>query len=60
MSARELPEVEGVEHRFVSAGGLRTHVALAGSGPPILLLHGWPQHWWMWRELIGPLARDHR
>ena len=60
MSARELPEVEGVEHRFVSAGGLRTHVALAGSGPPILLLHGWPQHWWMWRELIGPLARERR
>lgn len=60
MSARELPEVEGVEHRFLSAGGLRTHVALAGSGPPLLLLHGWPQHWWMWRDLIGPLARDHQ
>ena len=60
MSTRELPEVEGVEHRFLSAGGLRTHVALAGSGPPLLLLHGWPQHWWMWRELIGPLARDHQ
>ena len=60
MSTRELPEVEGVEHLFLSAGGLRTHVALAGSGPPLLLLHGWPQHWWMWRELIGPLARDHQ
>ena len=60
MSTRELPDVDGVEHRFLSAGGLRTHVALAGSGPPLLLLHGWPQHWWMWRELIGPLARDHQ
>jgi pimeloyl-ACP methyl ester carboxylesterase len=60
VSARELPEVEGVEHRFLSAGGLRTHVALAGSGPPLLLLHGWPQHWWMWRKLIGPLAEGHR
>jgi pimeloyl-ACP methyl ester carboxylesterase len=55
-----MPEVEGVEHRFLSAGGLRTHVAEAGSGPPLLLLHGWPQHWWMWRELIGPLAESHR
>jgi pimeloyl-ACP methyl ester carboxylesterase len=57
---RPLPEVEGVEHRFVSAGGLRTHVAEAGEGPPLVLLHGWPQHWWMWRRLIGPLAEEHR
>ncbi len=57
---RPLPEVEGVGHRFVSAGGLRTHVAEAGEGPPLLMLHGWPQHWWMWRRLIGPLARSRR
>jgi pimeloyl-ACP methyl ester carboxylesterase len=57
---RPLPEVAGVEHRFVNAGGLRTHVAEAGAGPPLLLLHGWPQHWWMWRELIGPLAEGRR
>ena len=55
-----MPEVEGVEHRFVSAGGLRMHVAEAGSGPPLVLLHGWPQHWWMWRKLIGPLAETQR
>jgi pimeloyl-ACP methyl ester carboxylesterase len=55
-----MPEVDGVEHRFVSAGGLRTHVAESGEGPPLLLLHGWPQHWWMWRRLIGPLAEDRR
>jgi pimeloyl-ACP methyl ester carboxylesterase len=57
---RPQPEVPGVEHRFVNAGGLRTHVAEAGSGPPLLLVHGWPQHWWMWRELIAPLAENHR
>jgi pimeloyl-ACP methyl ester carboxylesterase len=57
---RALPEVPGVEHRFVDAGGLRTHVAEAGSGPPLLCLHGWPQHWWMWRQLIRPLAESHR
>ena len=57
---RELPDLDGVEHRFVSAGGLRMHVALAGSGPPLMMVHGWPQHWWMWRRLIGPLAESHR
>ena len=52
---------EGVEHRWVDvAGGLRVHVAEAGEGPPLLLLHGWPQHWWMWREVIPALARSHR
>jgi pimeloyl-ACP methyl ester carboxylesterase len=60
MADRPIPELEGVEHRFVDAGGLRTHIAEAGEGPPILMLHGWPQNWWMWRELIGPLAASGR
>jgi pimeloyl-ACP methyl ester carboxylesterase len=38
------------------------HVALAGpeDAPPILLVHGWPQHWWAWRTVIPPLAEQHR
>ena len=58
------PTVPGVEvqHRFVDAGGLRTHVAEAGraDGAPIVLVHGWPQHWWLWRSVLGPLAGEHR
>ena len=52
----EFPEVPGVEHRFVDAGRLRMHVAEAGEGDPVLLLHGWPQHWYLWREVIPRLA----
>jgi len=58
-----LPEdlaVEGVEveHRYVDARGLRVHVALAGpeSGDPVVLVHGWPQHWWAWRGVIPALV----
>jgi len=58
-----LPEdlaVEGVEveHRYVDARGLRVHVALAGpeSGDPVVLVHGWPQHWWAWRGLMRALV----
>ncbi len=53
-----LPHVDGVEHRWVDAGGLRMHVAEAGppDGPAAMLVHGWPQHWYEWRKLIGPLA----
>ena len=57
---QDLPQVDGVEHRFVDADGLRVHVAEAGDGPPVLLLHGWPQHWYMWREVIGRLAPQFR
>jgi pimeloyl-ACP methyl ester carboxylesterase len=35
---------------------LRLHYAEAGSGDPLVLLHGWPQHWWAWREVIVPLS----
>ena len=55
-----IPDVAGVEHEFVDAGGLRTHVAIAGEGPPVLLIHGWPQHWYLWRDvipLVAPQAR---
>jgi pimeloyl-ACP methyl ester carboxylesterase len=52
----ELPQLDGVTHRTVVARGLRFHVAEAGAGDPIVLLHGWPQHWWIWRHLVPLLA----
>jgi pimeloyl-ACP methyl ester carboxylesterase len=55
-----MPPLAGVEHRYVDVGDVRLHVASAGSGPPLVLLHGWPQHWWCWRFVIGNLARRHR
>ena len=52
------PEVAGVQHRMVEAGGLRMHVTEAGppDGDPVLVLHGWPQHWYQWRHQIPALA----
>jgi pimeloyl-ACP methyl ester carboxylesterase len=54
------PEVDGVSHSYVEVPGARLHVAEAGEGPPVLLLHGWPQHWWVWRKVIPALAESHR
>jgi pimeloyl-ACP methyl ester carboxylesterase len=51
-----MPELEGATHSFVDVRGARLHVAEIGSGPPIVLLHGWPQHWWAWREVMALLS----
>ncbi len=49
--------IEGTwTHRYVSANGIRFHVVEQGSGPLVLLLHGFPQFWWTWRHQIPALA----
>jgi pimeloyl-ACP methyl ester carboxylesterase len=58
-----MPELEGVEHSFhVLPTGVRVHLAAAGppDAPPVLALHGWPQHWWSWRFVIEELAGEFR
>ncbi|MFY9488658.1 MAG: alpha/beta fold hydrolase [Solirubrobacterales bacterium] len=59
-SFSDLRDIPGVTHRLVTANGVRLHVAEAGSGEPVMLLHGWPQHWWMWRKVIPALAERYR
>jgi pimeloyl-ACP methyl ester carboxylesterase len=57
-----MPHVDGVTHRTVQAGNLRVHLAEAGpeDGSPVLLLHGWPQHWYEWRGLVPLLGESRR
>jgi pimeloyl-ACP methyl ester carboxylesterase len=52
----DFPPVAGVEHRFVEVRGFRMHIAEAGSGEPLLLVHGWPQHWYQWRGVMQRLG----
>jgi pimeloyl-ACP methyl ester carboxylesterase len=56
----DLPHLDGVTHRTVPARGVRFHVAEAGAGDPVVLVHGWPQHWWTWRHVVPLLAPDAR
>ena len=44
--------------RYIDTGGLRQHVVTGGDGPPLLLVHGWPQTWYAWRLVMPALARD--
>ena len=43
-------------HRDVAANGARFHIAEMGDGPLVLLLHGFPQFWWTWRQQLTALA----
>src|SRR6185437_5181275 len=45
-----------IEHRFVEANGIRIHVADSGSGPAVVLCHGWPETWYSWRHQLTALA----
>ena len=48
----------GFRSRFITAGGLRQHAVIGGDGPPLLLVHGWPENWYAWRKVMPALARD--
>jgi haloacetate dehalogenase len=41
---------------MAAVNGIRMHYVREGQGPPVVLLHGWPQTWFCWRELMPLLA----
>ena len=48
------------EHAYADVGEVRIHYVTAGQGPVVVLLHGWPQTWYMWRSIIPALATRFR
>jgi pimeloyl-ACP methyl ester carboxylesterase len=46
--------------KTVDVRGLRLHYLEAGSGPPVLLLHGWPTNAQLWRRSLPPLSASRR
>src|ERR1700730_5459702 len=44
--------------RYIDTRDLRQHVVTGGDGPPLLMVHGWPQTWYAWRLVMPALARD--
>ena len=51
---------DAFEHAFADLGDVRLHYVTAGQGPAVVLLHGWPQTWYMWRNVIPGLAKHYR
>jgi pimeloyl-ACP methyl ester carboxylesterase len=54
-TSSEPPAIAGVRRSFVEARGVRFHVTESGpeDGRPVLALHGWPQHHWVYRDLLA-------
>ncbi|MHB8187875.1 MAG: alpha/beta fold hydrolase [Dermatophilaceae bacterium] len=49
-------EPEGLSHHTLTANGITQHYVMAGEGPPVYLLHGFPETWYGWRKQIPELA----
>ncbi|MBN9596312.1 MAG: alpha/beta hydrolase [Afipia sp.] len=47
------------DHHHADLGDVTLHYVTAGSGKPIVLLHGWPQTWYAWRKIMPELAKDY-
>ncbi|MFI6449560.1 alpha/beta fold hydrolase [Kitasatospora sp. NPDC050543] len=59
-AGRPLPKAAEAEHRWVEVRGIRLHVSEYGAGAPVLLLHGFPQHWFAWDRVAVLSAAGRR
>lgn len=57
-SIASTPDIN-IEHHTVTVNGVRLHYVKAGSGEPLVLLHGWPQTWREWNVMIPELAKHY-
>lgn len=49
-----------MQHHSVQLDELKMHYVVAGDGPTIMLLHGWPQTWYAWRHVIQRLSMNYQ
>lgn len=55
-----MPSNPVIELHSIATNGIEANVATAGGGPALVLLHGFPHTWELWREIIGPLSARFR
>ena len=57
---RELGLNLQLKHEWANLGDVRLHYVTGGEGPAVVLLHGWPQTWYMWRDVLPGLMQRYR
>ena len=53
------PNDPRVKHHYADVNDVLLHYVTAGEGPPVVLIHGYPQTWWEWRHQIPVLAKKY-
>lgn len=48
-----------ITHHYYDTGEVKLHYVTAGTGEPIVLLHGWPQSWYCWRKIMPALTQHY-
>ena len=46
-------------HQMASVNGIQMHYVIGGHGDPVVLLHGWPQTWYAWHNVMPALAKNY-
>lgn len=54
------PLLDRVEHHTIDSDGVALHAVSLGEGPLVVMLHGFPDYWYTWRDLMQALAPDHQ
>jgi pimeloyl-ACP methyl ester carboxylesterase len=49
----------GFQSEFAEVNGFRMHYVRGGEGPPVVMIHGFPEDWSEWRQQMVPLAKNH-
>jgi pimeloyl-ACP methyl ester carboxylesterase len=52
-------KLDDFRHQMLRAGDVKIHAVVGGDGPPLVLLHGFPQTWWEWHKIMPILAEQH-
>ena len=61
MNHKESVTIPGAEHYYVNLNGTELHYVSAGTvGSPVLLVHGFPETWWVFNKLIPLLSKYHQ
>jgi pimeloyl-ACP methyl ester carboxylesterase len=68
MAQQQPPTLEGISfqiddttfsHHMASVNGIQMHYVIGGQGDPVVLLHGWPETWYAWRDVMPALAKNY-
>ncbi|NVM16348.1 MAG: alpha/beta hydrolase [Candidatus Lokiarchaeota archaeon] len=51
---------EEIEEKMIETNGIKLHTVMIGEGPPLVLLHGFPDFWYGWKSVIRGLQKNYK